>query len=91
MAKGPQAQTIVVIDRATDVLQLFAGSGEPTLGVTEIAHALKLSKAVVYRILSSFRAKGFVEVDETDRADARRGEIHRSRRPQPARTDHEDA
>ncbi|TMK22211.1 MAG: IclR family transcriptional regulator, partial [Actinobacteria bacterium] len=38
-----------------------------TLGVTEIATALGLSKAVVYRILSSFRAKGFVELDESTR------------------------
>lgn len=60
-------QTIVAIERATDVLVLFAESAEPTLGVTEIAQALGLSKAVVYRILSSFRAKGFVELDEATR------------------------
>lgn len=62
-----QAQTITAIERATDVLSLFAESGEPTLGVTEIAQALGLSKAVVYRILSSFRVKGFVELDESTR------------------------
>ena len=62
-----QGQTIVAIERATDVLTLFADSGEATLGVTEIAQALNLSKAVVYRILSSFRAKGFVELDEATR------------------------
>lgn len=62
-----QGQTIAAIERATDVLVLFAESGEPTLGVTEIAQALGLSKAVVYRILSSFRAKGFVELDEGTR------------------------
>jgi DNA-binding IclR family transcriptional regulator len=69
MAPAPkeQAQTITAIERATDVLTLFADSGEPTLGVTEIAQALKLSKAVVYRILTSFRAKGFVELDESTR------------------------
>lgn len=67
MAKAGQGQTIVAIERATDVLSLFADSDEPTLGVTEIAQALGLSKAVVYRILSSFRAKGFVELDEATR------------------------
>ena len=62
-----QPQTILAIERATDVLALFADSEEDTLGVTEIAQALGLSKAVVYRILSSFRAKGFVELDEITR------------------------
>lgn len=62
-----QPQTILAIERATDVLALFAESDEATLGVTEIAQALGLSKAVVYRILSSFRAKGFVELDEASR------------------------
>lgn len=66
MADQP-AQTITAIERATDVLTLFAESGEATLGVTEIAQALGLSKAVVYRILTSFRAKGFVEFDEATR------------------------
>jgi DNA-binding IclR family transcriptional regulator len=62
-----QPQTILAIERATDVLALFADSDEQTLGVTEIATALGLSKAVVYRILSSFRAKGFVELDDGTR------------------------
>ncbi len=62
-----QPQTILAIERATDGLALFADSDEQTLGVTEIATALGLSKAVVYRILSSFRAKGFVELDEATR------------------------
>lgn len=57
-------QTIAAVDRAIDVLDLFAESQEPTLGVTEIAQQLGISKAVVFRILSSFRAKGFVEMDE---------------------------
>ena len=60
-------QTIAAIERAADVLELFAVADEPTLGVTEIANALGFSKAVVYRILSSFRAKGFIEVDEVTR------------------------
>lgn len=56
-------QTITSIERASDVLSLFADTRGPTLGVTEIANALGLSKAVVYRILTSFRAKGYIEID----------------------------
>lgn len=67
MAPEPQAQTIAAIERASDVLSLFAESDESTLGITEIAQSLDLSKAVVYRILSSFRAKGYVEVDAASR------------------------
>lgn len=57
-------ETVAAIDRATDVLTLFADSSNRTLGVTEISRTLQLSKAVVHRILSSFRAKGFIEMDE---------------------------
>jgi IclR family transcriptional regulator, acetate operon repressor len=68
---GPAAagagQTIAGIERALDALSLFADSDTPSLGVTEIAQKLGLSKAVVHRILASFRAKGFVELDETTR------------------------
>ena len=60
-------QTIAGIERALDALSLFAESDTASLGVTEIAHQLGLSKAVVHRILASFRAKGFVELDETTR------------------------
>ena len=67
VSSDPQPQTIVAIERAADVLGLFADAGETTLGVTEIANALHLSKAVVYRILSSFRAKGFIELEESSR------------------------
>lgn len=65
---APQTgQTIAGIERALDALSLFAESDSPSLGVTEIAQALGLSKAVVHRILASFRAKGFVELDESTR------------------------
>lgn len=67
MASEPFGQTITAIERAMDVLNLFAEAEDHTLGVTEIAQELGLSKAVVHRILSSFRAKGFVEVDESTR------------------------
>ena len=56
------------IERALDVLTLFASSESPTLGVTEIAGELALSKAVVHRLLTTFRARGFVELEpETHR------------------------
>jgi DNA-binding IclR family transcriptional regulator len=56
------------IERALDVLTLFTNSDSPTLGVTEIAGELALSKAVVHRLLTTFRTRGFVEIDpETHR------------------------
>ncbi len=62
-----QTQTIAGVERALDVLSLFAEPGSAELGVTEIAERLDLSKAVVHRILSSFRVKDYVEVDEETR------------------------
>lgn len=64
---GGSGQTIAGIERALDALSLFAESDGASLGVTEIAKELGLSKAVVHRILTSFRAKDFVELDETTR------------------------
>ena len=55
------------LERGADVLLLFANSGEPSLGVTQIAQHLGLSKAVVHRILSALRKKGLVELDEASR------------------------
>jgi len=52
------------VERALDILSLFARSTSPTLGVTEIANALDMSKAVVHRMLAAARAKGFIEIDE---------------------------
>lgn len=59
-----QPQTIAGVERALDVLLLFGRPGAATLGVTEVAEELELSKAVVHRILTTLRAKGFVELDE---------------------------
>ena len=61
------SQTIATVERAADVLTLFARSTEPTLGVTEIAGELGLSKAAVHRILASLRSRGYVELDEEAR------------------------
>lgn len=60
-------RTIAAVERAADVLSLFADGNHPSLGVTEISKELDLSKAVVHRILTSFRAKDFIELDEASR------------------------
>lgn len=60
----PRIQSVQGIERALDVLSLFVEAESQTLGVTEIAQNLGLSKAVVHRILSTFRAKEFVEIDD---------------------------
>lgn len=48
--------------RVADVLLLFTGKAD-TLGVTEIAQDLALSKAVVHRILTSLASRGLIAVD----------------------------
>lgn len=58
---------ITTIERAADVMTLFTKHDTPDLGVTEIAHELDLSKAVVHRVLTTLAAKGFVEVEEETR------------------------
>lgn len=52
------------IERALDILRCFGRSGQETLGVTEIADEVGLSKAVVHRTLSAFRSRRFLEMDE---------------------------
>jgi IclR family acetate operon transcriptional repressor len=61
------SQTIAGIERALDVLSLVGECGQTSLGVTEIAQSLNLSKAVVHRILASFKAKGFIALDGESR------------------------
>jgi IclR family transcriptional regulator, acetate operon repressor len=62
------SQTIATVERAVDVLMLFTRRRSATLGVTEIANELAMSKAAVHRILSSLRGKGLLDVH----ADTRR-------------------
>ncbi len=57
---------VTTIERAADVLFLFAGD-RPTLGVTEIATELSISKAVVHRILTSLKDRDLVAADATTR------------------------
>ncbi|MEI7945032.1 MAG: IclR family transcriptional regulator [Actinomycetes bacterium] len=61
------SQTIATVERAADVLLLFARPNHPHLGVTDIAEELSLSKAAVHRILASLRSRGFIELIEESR------------------------
>lgn len=62
-----QAETITTVERAADVLSAFTEADGESLGVTELAQQLGLSKAVIHRILASLRVKGYVELDEESR------------------------
>ena len=53
--------------RAVDVLMLFTANPGPTLGITEIATELGISKAVVHRILSSLCDRDMVIADPESR------------------------
>ena len=53
-------------DRVADVLALFT-TGPASLGVSEIARELDLSKAVVHRILQSLVSRSFVAADPQTR------------------------
>lgn len=61
------ANAAVTVERAADVLMLFAGAPHRVLGVTEIAVTLGMSKTVVHRMLASLRNKGLVEFDPVSR------------------------
>jgi DNA-binding IclR family transcriptional regulator len=64
---GVAAQTVATVERAADVLLHFARATSPTLGVTEIADDLGMSKAAVHRILASLRSRGLIAVDPETR------------------------
>lgn len=66
-ARRGTGQTVAGVERAFDVIDLFLADGVRDLGVTEIADSLGLSKAVVHRVLASFRAKELIELDEETR------------------------
>lgn len=63
---GP-GRRVATIERATEVLFLFTEDGRTSLGVTEIANDLGISKAVVHRILTSLRDRDLVVSDPTTR------------------------
>ena len=63
--RGAGSQTIAAVERAADVLAAF--TDHASLGVTELATRLALSKAVVHRTLASLRTRGFVDLEESTR------------------------
>lgn len=63
-----QGRSVTTIERAIDVLFLFVNSASPTVGITEMATELGISKAVVHRILVALRERDLVVAD----ADTRR-------------------
>lgn len=60
-------QSASTVERAADVLVLFAEAGCRTLGVTEIADELGVSKPAVHRILTSLRSRQLIQVDAQTR------------------------
>jgi len=60
-------QVIATVERAMDVLMHFVETSAPTLGVTELAEALGMSKAAVHRILSSLRGRHLIALDPVSR------------------------
>lgn len=60
-------QTIGAVERATAVLRLFIDTDQQSLGVTEIANTLDLSKAVVHRVLASLRTADLITLEPDTR------------------------
>jgi IclR family transcriptional regulator, acetate operon repressor len=60
-------RTLEGLERALDVLMLFTSPGTRSLGVSEIARALDLPKAVVHRILTTLCSRDFLELDAATR------------------------
>ncbi len=67
MSTDKSTTTITAVERTAEVLRMFARTDAQTLGVTEIAQELGLSKAVVHRILNSLRVTGFIKLDSENR------------------------
>jgi DNA-binding IclR family transcriptional regulator len=55
------------VERAAAVLTVFTKAPTSTLGITEIANAVGLSKAVVHRLLNSLRESGLIDVEPSTR------------------------
>lgn len=58
---------VTAVVRTADVLTCLAQAPTRTVGVTEIAQQLRLSKAVVFRILVSLQSRGYVDFDDASR------------------------
>lgn len=63
----PARPLVATIERALSVLDLIATSDQDDMGVTEIARALGLSKAVIHRVLTTLVARDYLQVDDTTR------------------------
>jgi len=61
------SRRVATIERAADVLFLFTDDDRSSLGVTEIANELGISKAVVHRILTSLRERDLVVSEPSTR------------------------
>ena len=61
MAEESKSYRIAAVDRAVSVLEILSDRGE--LGVTEIAKELKMTKSLVFRILHTLEARGYVVKD----------------------------
>lgn len=55
-------RTIASVVRALDVLMHIAQSERPDVGVTEVARELRLSKAVVHRLLATLASRDLVQL-----------------------------
>ncbi|SEF69124.1 DNA-binding transcriptional regulator, IclR family [Thermomonospora echinospora] len=66
-ARENTGQVIAAVERAVDVLMHFAETPAATLGVTEIAEALGMSKAAVHRVLASLRGRHLIDLDPVSR------------------------
>lgn len=55
--------TIQSVDRALDIIGLFASS-RPSLSLTQISSALNLNKATAYGLISSLEQKGFLKKNQ---------------------------
>lgn len=61
------SRTLEGLERALDVLMLFARPGTESLGISEISRALDLPKAVVHRIVTTLCGRDFLELDPATR------------------------
>lgn len=64
---GSSGETLTGVVRTADVLSFLAQAAPRPAGVTEIANGLGLSKAVVFRILTSLQDRGYVEFEAQSR------------------------
>lgn len=66
-AEAGTSHSVATVERAADVLLHFVEVTGPTLGVTELATDLSMSKAAVHRILVALRTRNLVQFDAESR------------------------